>query len=270
MFGLPALPRHGLNMGTGVHLLVDLENVQPSPLEVEAWLGEVGEAWVFYGPHQLKRKAAFEVNSPRSTLVPIARPGANSLDFHLVFYLGYLAAKHPECRFVVLAKDTDYDPPIAHANTLAFSVERLPSLSIAVPAAVKTSTAPSKPAATPPTKKRTATPPKKTKTGSVKAAPVQETKDKVLLEVQVAQKAAIKKPATRKLPIAIYRDLVKDLSGPHRPGSLAALQRHIQTKFGPTAVPEKVQMLVDRLLTADVIFLKSGKLSYRSTQAQRV
>ena len=131
MFGLPALPRHGLNMNTGVHLLIDLENVQPSPLEVEAWLGEAGEAWVFYGPHQLKRKAAFEVDSPRSTLVPIARPGANSLDFHLVFYLGYLAAKHPECRFVVLAKDTDYDPPIAHANTLAFSVERLPSLSIA-------------------------------------------------------------------------------------------------------------------------------------------
>ncbi|MGF6349534.1 PIN domain-containing protein [Variovorax sp. W2I14] len=125
MFGLPALPRHGLNMETGVHLLIDLENVQPSPLEVEAWLGEAGEAWAFYGPHQLKRKAAFEADSPRSTLVPIARPGANSLDFHLVFYLGYLAAKHPECRFVVLAKDTDYGPPIAHTNPLAFSVERL-------------------------------------------------------------------------------------------------------------------------------------------------
>lgn len=43
MFGLPALPRHRLNMGVGVHLLVDLENIQPSPQEVEAWLGEVGD-----------------------------------------------------------------------------------------------------------------------------------------------------------------------------------------------------------------------------------
>lgn len=270
MFGLPALPRYGLNMGASVHLLVDLENVQPSPQEVEAWLGEAGEAWVFYGPHQLKRKAAFEVDSPRSTLVPIARPGANSLDFHLVFYLGYLAAKHPECRFVVLAKDTDYDPPIAHANTLAFSVERLPSLSIAVPASLKNSTAPSKAATSPPTKQRTAMPPKKTTAESVRAALVQKTKGKVVPEVQVAQKAVVQKSAIRKLPIAIYRDLVKDLSGPHRPSSLAALQRHIQTKFGPTAVPQKVQMLVDRLLTADVITLKSGKLSYQSTQARGV
>lgn len=260
MFGLPALPRHGLNMDIGVHLLIDLENVQPSPLEVEAWLGEAGEAWVFYGPHQLKRKAAFEVDSPRSTLVPIARPGANSLDFHLVFYLGYLAAKHPECRFVVLAKDTDYDPPIAHANTLAFSVERLQSLSIAVPASVKSLPAPSKPSATPPKKRKAAT-----KSTSAKAATMQETKGKVLSEVHVAPKVAIKKPVAQKLPIAIYRDLVKDLGGPHRPASFAALQRHIQTKFGPMAVPEKVQMLVDRLLTADVIILKSGKLSYRTT-----
>ena len=128
MFGLPPLSRHGIGMATGVHLLVDLENVQPSPKEVEAWLGDAGEAWVFYGPNQLKRKAGFEVDSPRSTLIPISRTGSNSLDFHLVFYLGYLAAKHPSCRFVVLAKDTGYDPPIAHARTLAFSVRRMNSL----------------------------------------------------------------------------------------------------------------------------------------------
>lgn len=262
MFGLSALPRHRLNMSAGVHLLVDLENVQPSPQEVEAWLGEAGEAWVFYGPHQLKRKAAFEVESPRSTLVPIARPGANSLDFHLIFYLGYLAAKHPECRFVVLAKDTDYDPPIAHAKTLAFSVERLPSLS----ASATTSTARQKSAATQRTKK-TVAPPKKKEATSLKAAAAQKTKAKVLPETHIAQTAPIKKAPAQKLPIAIYRDLVKDLKGPHRPSSLPALQRHIQTKFGPTAAPEKVQMLVERLLTADVINLKDRKLGYGPTQA---
>ena len=270
MFGLSALPRHRVNMGAGVHLLVDLENVQPSPEEVEAWLGEAGEAWVFYGPHQLKRKAAFEVDSPRSTLVPIARPGANSLDFHLIFYLGYLAAKHPECRFVVLAKDTDYDPPIAHARTLAFSVERLPSLSVSAPASATGSIARPNTAATQQTKKKkttTAAPPKKKETTSAEAAAVQKTKAEVSPKVQIAQKATIKKAPAQKLPIAIYRDLVKDLKGPHRPSSLPALQRHIQTKFGPTAAPEKVQMLVDRLLTADVINLTDSKLGYGPTLA---
>jgi hypothetical protein len=36
-----------LNTDTGVYLLADLENVQPSSLEVEAWLDEVGQARVF-------------------------------------------------------------------------------------------------------------------------------------------------------------------------------------------------------------------------------
>lgn len=212
-------------------------------------------------------KAAFEVDSPRSTLVPIARPGANSLDFHLIFYLGYLAAKHPECRFVVLAKDTDYDPPIAHARTLAFSVERLPSLSALVPASLTTSSAPTKSDVTQSAKKRTAAPPKKMAVKLSKVTAVPKSKAKVLPDVHIVQQAAIKKTAAQKLPIAVYRDLVKDLKGPHRPSSLPALQRHIQTKFGPAPAPEKVQMLVDRLLTADVIHLTDNKLSYGPTQA---
>lgn len=44
---------------------------------------------------------------------------------------------NPSCRFVALAKDTGYDPPIAHARTLAFSVRRMSSL----PAATKLGTA---------------------------------------------------------------------------------------------------------------------------------
>ena len=47
MFGLSALPWDCLNTDAGVYLLVDLENVQPSPLEVEAWLNEVGQARVY-------------------------------------------------------------------------------------------------------------------------------------------------------------------------------------------------------------------------------
>jgi hypothetical protein len=150
---------------------------------------------------------------------------------------------------------------------LAFSVKRLPSLPVSGPDSVTTLSAPPKPDKTQPTKKRTAALPKKTAATSSKITAAQKTKTKVLPEVHVTQQAAIKKTPAQKLPIAIYRDLVKDLKGPHRPGSLLALQRHIQTKFGPTAAPEKVQMLVERLLTADVIHLTDSKLGYGPTHA---
>lgn len=262
MFGLSALSRHRLSMSTGVHLLVDLENVQPYPTEVEAWLGDAGQAWVFYGPHQLKRKAGFECDSPRSTLIPISRTGSNSLDFHLVFYLGYLAAKHPKCRFVVLAKDTGYDAPIAHARTLAFSVQRMSSL----PAVALTCGSPSKAthpaqprgskAASETPKKRTADKAKLPKEQKVPAAP----------RGLPAQHLQTRRKSVEKLPIALYRDLLKDLMASNRPKSLSALERHIQTKFGPEPMPEKVQMLVERLLTSDVIHLADSKLGYGPPQ----
>jgi hypothetical protein len=39
----------------------------------------------------------------------------NSLDFHLVMYLGYLIARRESGRFIVVADDRDYDAAIEHA-----------------------------------------------------------------------------------------------------------------------------------------------------------
>ena len=64
LFGLPPLSRHRIGMATGVHLLVDLENVQPSPKEVEAWLGDAGEAWVFYGPEPAQTQGGLRSRQP--------------------------------------------------------------------------------------------------------------------------------------------------------------------------------------------------------------
>lgn len=244
-------------MTIGIHLLVDLENVQPSPMEVEAWLGNAGQAWVFYGPTQLKRKAAFERDSPRSTLIPISRTGSNSLDFHLVFYLGYLAAKHPKCRFVVLAKDTGYDPPIAHARTLAFSVQRMKALPVvASPAITQSAPAPFVLGKT----SKVAKPPKEKAAGNAK--PPKKLKPPVAPKGSPVQQPVAKKKAGEKLPIAMYRDLLKDLKAPNRPKSLSALERYVQTKFGQVPVPQKVQLIVDRLLTSDVIHIANTKLGY--------
>ena len=110
------------------HLLVDLENIQPAASAVADWMGAEGKAWVFYGPHQHKLLESFRALGERVTLIPISRPGANSLDFHLVFYLGYLAAGNPKSEFTVLAKDTGYDPAITHARLLTFAVKRVVAL----------------------------------------------------------------------------------------------------------------------------------------------
>ena len=111
------------------HLLVDLENVRPSAAAVADWMGAEGKAWIFYGPHQHKSLPSFRAMGDDVTLIPISRPGANSLDFHLIFYLGYLAAGNPKSEFKVLTKDTGYDPAIEHARILEFDVKRIDALS---------------------------------------------------------------------------------------------------------------------------------------------
>lgn len=59
------------------------------------------------------------------TLVPRSGQGPNALDFHLTFYLGYVAAKHPDAELVVVANDRGYDPMLAHARMLKFRARRV-------------------------------------------------------------------------------------------------------------------------------------------------
>lgn len=110
------------------HLLVDLENVQPSAEAVADWMGTKGKTWIFHGPHQRKLLPSFQDIGDGVTLIPISRAGANSLDFHLVFYLGYLAAANPKSEFAILARDKGYDPAIAHARILEINVKRIKTL----------------------------------------------------------------------------------------------------------------------------------------------
>ena len=59
------------------------------------------------------------------TLVPHSGKGKNALDFHLSFYLGYVAAKHPEANLMVVANDKGYDAMIGHAKDLGFTATRV-------------------------------------------------------------------------------------------------------------------------------------------------
>lgn len=245
------------------HLLVDLENVQPPASSVRDRLGETGKGWIFHGPHQRKRLAEYEALGERVTLVPIARTGSNALDFHLVFYLGYLLARDPCSEFVVVTGDKGYDPAIEHARLLSFEVRRIPALGTADGAmgqGVVKAQGKMAAAKQPATKKPAARKP------SAKAA-ANKPATKPAAKKPVAKKSAAKKSAAKKCAAAktldsVYRNVLAGLQASNRPRTLAALERTIQARLGESPAPERVRVVVDRLTTARAISVADGQLSY--------
>ncbi len=121
--GLPAGPLASAPAQT--HVLVDWENVQPGEADIRALVPDVTDVWVFHGPHQKKMETHHSAFGERATRVPIARAGKNALDFHLAFYMGYIASRHPDARFVVLANDHGYGPMVDHAIDLGFAARQV-------------------------------------------------------------------------------------------------------------------------------------------------
>lgn len=121
---LPELPP----AGPKVHLLVDWENVQPDADSLKQLLPEGTDVWLFHAPAQRMdaeaHKKAYGSNSV--TLVERTGAGKNALDFQLSYYAGYLMARQPEARFVVVSNDKGYDPMLEHAQKLEFQAIRRP------------------------------------------------------------------------------------------------------------------------------------------------
>ena len=108
-----------------IHALVDFENVQPTLEVLDKLAPGFTDVWLFHGPHQNKRVQQLADARSRVTLVPSSGQGKNALDFHLSFYLGYVAARHPQAELVVVANDKGYDPMIVHARLLGFTAKRV-------------------------------------------------------------------------------------------------------------------------------------------------
>lgn len=108
------------------HLLIDWENVQPSAAYIASSIPVVTDVWLFHGPHQKIDQAPYkqQFGANHVTLVPRTGSGKNALDFQLSYYLGYISARHPQARFIVLSNDQGYDPMLEHAKALGFTAER--------------------------------------------------------------------------------------------------------------------------------------------------
>lgn len=125
-------------------VLIDLENRRPAAEHVAAWMGADGEAWIFYGEHEIEFLwKTYLPLGEQVSIVPIAKTGNNALDFHLVMYLGFMIANRRGSRFVVVSGDTGYDAPLEHARSMKVDVIRIadlgapPSSDVAPPAPVK-------------------------------------------------------------------------------------------------------------------------------------
>lgn len=118
----------------GTHVLLDYENVQPSDAELRALVPDVDQVWVFHGPHQREVEKRFASFGTGATAVPISKTGKNALDFHLSFYMGYIASRNPDSKMVVVANDKGYEPMLEHAKAMGFVVRRQPHGEVKPPA----------------------------------------------------------------------------------------------------------------------------------------
>ena len=108
-------------------VLVDYENVQPTEFVEVAQAG--CHVWFFVGSSQ-KRVSTdlpdFIARFPtQSRFIRMDKPGKNSLDFHICYYLGVAAHERPEWLYVLMSKDTGYDPLLAHVRTEGMHAQRV-------------------------------------------------------------------------------------------------------------------------------------------------
>lgn len=270
-----------------LHALVDYENVQPTIEELAKLAPGFTDIWLFHGPHQAKQATQFAELHERVTPVPRSGKGPNALDFHLSFYLGYVAAKHPEAHLVVVANDKGYDPMIVHARMLNFTVKRVGHKAKPLAAAKK---APTKKTpsikATPVPKKvaskktepaKSVTPQKAAKTevsAPVKNAPTKKVPaKKVATKKSIAAKSSV--PKVSKQPKVADKVVVQSESkeflhikkgltkmGDKAPTKRKSFLSHVKALLGKDATTEQLDELVQKLLQAGVVQIAGEVVSY--------
>lgn len=104
-------------MSPPVHLLLDLENVQPSADELKQVRGGHYRLWILHGPHQkhftAERVSAWQPLGAQVKFVQSAKAGKNALDLHVAFCMGEAAEKDraagaPGC-YIVVSNDKGFD-----------------------------------------------------------------------------------------------------------------------------------------------------------------
>jgi hypothetical protein len=111
-------------------LLVDFENVQPKDLA--SIDGGGYQIKVFLGAQQTKIPTVLartlQALGPLAEYVQVNGSGSNAVDFHIVYYIGHLAANASDIQFYIISKDTGFDPLLKHLKERRISCQRLASI----------------------------------------------------------------------------------------------------------------------------------------------
>jgi outer membrane biosynthesis protein TonB len=208
-----------------LHALVDFENVQPGMEDLLKIAPKLTDVWLFHGPNQTKRAKQVKAAHERVTLVPHTGKGKNALDFHLSFYLGYVAARHPDATLVVVANDKGYDSMLSHAKLLGFTARRVGFKAKKAPA-VKAAA----PAKKTPVKKAAV---KKTVATEATPAPAQP----AVVAVPLAQKTPAQKVSAKKAPAK--KVAAKKAPAKKTPAKQPAAKKAATKKVTPKKTPAK-------------------------------
>jgi Rieske Fe-S protein len=281
-----------------IHVLVDFENVQPTMEELAKLVPGLTDAWLFHGPHQAKQAQSIAAAHSHVTLVPRSGQGKNALDFHLSFYLGYVAAKHPDAQLAVVANDKGYDPMIAHAKLLGFTAKRVgykakpapvakaapakKTVAVKVAAPVKKAAAPAAPAKVA-AKKAVAKKVATQKAPAVKVPPPKAPAKKAAAKTLALQKVAAKKTPAKKSPASakakpatpvpaavpcpegktftrIQKGLLK--MGDKAPHKLKPFLRHVGALLGKGSTAEQIDAVVAKLEKAGSVRVAGDLVLY--------
>ncbi|MBX3626331.1 MAG: nucleotide pyrophosphohydrolase [Rhizobacter sp.] len=272
-------PAHAV--APGVHVLLDYENVQPTEAALRALVPDASQVWVFHGPHQRQVEKHFAGFGDAVTAVPISKVGKNALDFHLSFYVGYIASRNPLATLVVIANDKGYEPMLAHARDLGFAAQQLGhtrakrAVAAKAPAAKKTvekkAVAKKAPAKVAPTKAsaKTTTPAKKAPAKKVAAkktttaAPPPSPAAKKVAPTKKTAATKTKAPPAAKPPASNEAATLKHLSqslrkmGDARPTKVKSLWRLLKSLLGAEATDDAVEQALTRLTSEGLVRVNS-------------
>jgi len=224
------------------YLLVDFENVQPSHLgglKPGEW-----EIRIFHGQHQIKMElslaSALQPFGAHVKYVKIAGAGKNALDFYIAYYIGRLSVEQPGASFVVVSRDTGFDPLIKHLVEKGVACERV----VAVPGGPSKSAAAKQPA-------------------MAKPAPATKVAKVAKAAKAPAAKAPAKRAAKKNAAPPRLQEVIDRLAGSKkaRPGTLKTLRSWLGN-FKPPFADAELDAMLQALQHAGVLTLQGNRIAY--------
>ena len=252
-------------------VMVDFENVQPSSLG--ALSPDTCDIKVFTGAHQKKVELALaqalQRFGPNAEWIQITGSGKDALDFHIAFYIGHLAAAHPQASFTIVSRDTGFDPLVKHLAKLGIGCRRVAAIDAITPAGPPLA---EKPARKAPPAKAAKQAAKAARVDTARAETPRAQTPRVAKGTKTAKKAAQPAAAQAKKPAAAPADASRArlaqalelLAGQkHPPAKLSRLRSALLSWFRPALTDAEVDALVAALAKAGRITVDGTKVAYR-------